>query len=126
MGSRSLTSKSRLNNDVVGAQNAISNTIVNIITEIIQAATVLAVMLSLEWRLTLISVAILPLFIFTARRLGRRLRDIARQTMDANAQMNAMMNETLNISGALLVKLFGRAPVEVARFDERATQRKRR
>ncbi len=113
---------SRLNNDVVGAQNAISNTIVNIITDIIQASTVLTVMLSLEWRLTLISVAILPLFIFTARRLGRRLRDIARQTMDANAQMNAMMNETLNISGALLVKLFGRAPVEVARFDERAAK----
>ncbi|MFL5803931.1 MAG: ABC transporter ATP-binding protein, partial [Roseiflexaceae bacterium] len=111
---------SRLNNDVVGAQNAISNTIVSIVTDIIQASTVLAVMLGLEWRLTLISVAILPLFIFTARRLGTRLRDIARQTMDANAQMNAMMNETLNISGALLVKLFGRAPVEVARFDERA------
>jgi ATP-binding cassette subfamily B protein len=113
---------SRLNNDVVGAQNAISNTIVNIITDIIQASTVLTVMLSLEWRLTLISVAILPLFIFTARRLGTRLRDIARQTMDANAQMNAMMNETLNISGALLVKLFGRAPVEVTRFDERAAK----
>jgi len=112
---------SRLNNDVVGAQNAVSNTIVTIITNIIQATTILAVMLGLEWRLTLISVAILPLFIFTARRLGTRLRDIARQTMDANAQMNAMMNETLNISGALLVKLFGRAPLEVARFDERAT-----
>jgi ATP-binding cassette subfamily B protein len=111
---------SRLNNDVVGAQNAISNTVVSIVTNIIQASTVLAVMLSLEWRLTLISVAILPLFIFTARRLGTRLRDIARQTMDANAQMNAMMNETLNISGALLVKLFGRAPLEVARFDQRA------
>jgi ATP-binding cassette subfamily B protein len=111
---------SRLNNDVVGAQNAISNTIVSIVTEIVQAAAVLAVMLGLEWRLTLISVAILPLFIFTARRLGTRLRDIARQTLDANAQMNAMMNETLNISGALLVKLFGRAPLEVARFDERA------
>ncbi|HJZ45929.1 MAG TPA: ABC transporter transmembrane domain-containing protein [Roseiflexaceae bacterium] len=61
---------SRLNNDVVGAQNAISNTIVSIVTEIVQAGAVLAVMLGLEWRLTLISVAILPLFIFTARRLG--------------------------------------------------------
>jgi ATP-binding cassette subfamily B protein len=113
---------SRLNNDVVGAQNAISNTIVNIITNIIQAAAVLAVMLSLEWRLTLISVAILPLFILTARRLGARLRDIAHQHMEANAQMNAMMNETLNISGALLVKLFGRAPLEVERFEGRAAQ----
>jgi len=111
---------SRLNNDVVGAQNAISNTIVNIVTNIIQVIAVLLVMLSLEWRLTLISVLILPLFILAARRMGYRLRDIARQGMDANAQMNAMMNETLNIGGALLVKLFGRAPLEVQRFEKRA------
>src|SRR5689334_2362232 len=68
---------SRLNNDVVGAQNAISNTIVTLITNIIRAATIFAVMLGLEWRLTLISVAVLPLFILTARRLSTRLRDIA-------------------------------------------------
>ena len=111
---------SRLNNDVVGAQNAISNTIVGIITNIIQAAAVLVVMLTLEWRLTLISVAILPMFIWTARRLGAQLRDISREQMVANAHMNAMMNETLNIGGALLVKLFGRRDVEVSRFDERA------
>ena len=111
---------SRLNNDVVGAQNAISNTIVGIITNLIQAAAVLAVMLTLEWRLTLVSVIILPLFIIVARRLGTRLRDIARQAMDANAQMNAVMNETLNIGGALLVKLFGRAAAEVERFEQRA------
>jgi ATP-binding cassette subfamily B protein len=113
---------SRLNNDVVGAQNAISNTLVNIITNLIQAAALLAVMLTLEWRLTLVAVAVLPLFIFAARRLGARLRDITRAQMDANAQMNGMMNETLNISGALLVKLFGRAGNEVARFDGRAAQ----
>ncbi|HEX7973744.1 MAG TPA: ABC transporter ATP-binding protein [Anaerolineales bacterium] len=111
---------SRLNNDVVGAQNAISNTIVGIITNIIQASAVLVVMLAMQWQLTLISVAILPLFILAARRLGDRLRDIAREQMEANAQMNAMMNETLNIGGALLVKLFGRAQGEVRRFDERA------
>ena len=113
---------SRLNNDVVGAQNAISNTIVNIITQFIQAAAVLVVMLTLEWRLTLISVVILPLFILAARRLGNRLRDMARRQMEANAQMNAMMNETLNIGGALLVKLFGRQQVEVERFGGRAAQ----
>jgi ATP-binding cassette subfamily B protein len=113
---------SRLNNDVVGAQNAISNTIVNMITNIIQAAAVLGVMLTLDWRLTLISIAILPLFLFVARRLGTRLRDIARQHMEANAQMNAMMNETLNIGGALLVKLFGRTHLEVSRFDQRAAR----
>jgi ATP-binding cassette subfamily B protein len=112
---------SRLNNDVVGAQNAISNTIVGIATNIIQAAAILAVMLSLEWRLTFISVLILPLFILAARRMGNHLRDIARRAMDANARMNAMMNETLNIGGALLVKLFGRATLEVGRFRERAS-----
>ncbi|MBN2549812.1 MAG: ABC transporter ATP-binding protein [Anaerolineales bacterium] len=111
---------SRLNNDVVGAQNAISNTIVGLITNIIQAALVLSVMLGLEWRLTLVSVLILPLFLLAARRMGVRLREIARQAMDANAQMNAMMNETLNIGGALLVKLFGRSRQEVERFDARA------
>ncbi len=113
---------SRLNNDVVGAQNAISSTIVGIITQFIQAAAVLAVMLTLEWRLTLISVVIMPLFILAARALGTRLRDIARNQMEANAQMNAMMSETLNIGGALLVKLFGRQQVEVDRFGQRAVQ----
>jgi ATP-binding cassette subfamily B protein len=113
---------SRLNNDVVGAQDAISSTIVTIVTLIIQAAAVLTIMLTLEWRLTLISVAILPLFILAVRLLGTRLRDIARRQMEANAQMNAMMNETLNIGGALLVKLFGRQQLEVTRFGQRATQ----
>ena len=108
---------SRLNNDVIGAQNAISNTIVDIITEIIQAVAVLAVMFALEWRLTLISIVILPLFILAARCSVTRLRDIARKQMDANAQMNAMMNETLNIGGAMLVKFFGRQPTEVYRFQ---------
>jgi ATP-binding cassette subfamily B protein len=111
---------SRLNNDVVGAQFAISNTIVNIITNIIQAAALMVVMLTLEWRLTLISIAILPLFILIARRMGERLRNISHQQMEANAQMNATMNETLNIGGALLVKLFGRASTEIKRFESRA------
>ena len=111
---------SRLNNDVVGAQNAISNTIVNIITNIIEAIAILAVMLSLQWKLTLVSVIILPLFILAAQRLGTVLRDLARKQMEANAQMNAHMNETLNIGGALLVKLFGRSHEETNRFRERA------
>ena len=111
---------SRLNNDVVGAQNAISNTIVNIVTNIIQVAALMIVMMTLEWRLTIISVLILPLFLFVARYLGNILREIARNGMDLNAQMNAHMNETLNIGGALLVKLFGRAKEEEIRFRERA------
>lgn len=111
---------SRLNNDVVGAQRAISNTIVEIVTHLVQVAATLAVMLSLEWRLTTIGLLVLPLFIVAGRRLGNRLRDIQRESMDLNAQMNAMMHETLNVSGALLVKLFGRWSTEVARFAERA------
>ena len=111
---------SRLNSDVVGAQNAISNTIVNIVTNIVEAIALFTVMISLEWRLTLVSILILPLFIITAQRLGTVLRDIARQAMDTNAQMNAHMNETLNIGGALLVKLFGRTREEEKRFRERA------
>lgn len=111
---------SRLNNDVVGAQNAISNTIVNIVTNLVEAAAILAVMLTLQWKLTLLSVLVLPFFIFVAQRLGVVLRDIAREAMDLNAQMNAHMNETLNIGGALLVKLFGRSKEEEARFRQRA------
>jgi ATP-binding cassette, subfamily B, bacterial len=112
---------SRLNNDVIGAQNAISNTIVSIVTNFIQATAVLVVMVSLEWRLTVISILILPLFILVARRMGGYLRDTSRQQMDAVAQMNALMNETLNIGGALLVKLFGRKDTETNRFMERAS-----
>lgn len=113
---------SRLNNDVVGAQNAISNTLVGIVMNLIQGAATLVVMLSLEWRLTLISVLIMPVLILAAKNMAVRLREIARQAMDVNAQMNAMMNETLNISGALLVKLFGRSNLEVQRFETRAAQ----
>lgn len=113
---------SRLNNDVVGAQNAISNTIVSIITGIIQALALMVMMLSLEWRLTLIAIVIVPLFIWVARKIGIRLRDISRRQLELNAQMNAHMNETLNVSGALLVKLFGREPIEVGRFRDRAVR----
>ncbi len=111
---------SRFNNDVIGAQSAISNTFVNIVTSLIQAAAVLTVMFALEWRLTLISIVILPFFLVAARKLGNRLRDVARLQLDLNAKMNAVLNELLNISGALLVKLFGRTAQEDARFNNRA------
>jgi ATP-binding cassette, subfamily B, bacterial len=76
-------------------------------------------MLTLEWRLTLISVMILPLFLSAGARRSAPLREIAREQMEANAQMNAMMNETLNIGGALLVKLFGRASWRWTAFGAR-------
>ncbi|HTX79924.1 MAG TPA: ABC transporter ATP-binding protein [Longilinea sp.] len=113
---------SRLNNDVVGAQNAISNTIVTIVTDVIQAVAVLVVMLTLEWHLTLVSIIIFPLFLIAARRLGDTLRELARRQLEANAEMNAMMNETLNIGGALLVKLFGRNNEENDRFETHAAK----
>ncbi len=113
---------SRLNNDVVGAQNAVTNTMVSIISNLVQVITVLVVMLTLEWRLTLISLVVAPLFILVAKQLSTRLRDIVRKQLEANASMNAMMNETLNIGGAILVKIFGRRQQEVERFSRRANQ----
>lgn len=111
---------SRLNNDVVGAQRAVTGTLVTIISDSIALIATLAVMIALDWRLTLLSVIILPFFILPARRVGETLRRIARRQMDLNARMNALMNETLNISGALLVKIFGRYRSEVERFTRRA------
>ncbi len=113
---------SRLNNDVVGAQTAISRTLVTLVTNFIEVLSILAVMLTLEWRLTLMGIFILPLFIVAARRLGRVFRDIARRQMEMNARMNATMNETLNIGGALLVKLFGQQKTEIERFSRRANE----
>lgn len=113
---------SRLNNDVVGAQTAISRTLVTLVTNFIEILSILAVMLTLEWRLTLMGIIILPLFIIAARRLGRVFREIARKQMQTNARMNATMNETLNIGGALLVKLFGRTEAETERFARRSEE----
>ena len=113
---------SRLNNDVVGAQRAVTGTLVSIVTNIVLLTLTLGIMLRLEWRLTILAVAILPLFILPSRRVGRILRRLTRRQMEANGQMNAMMGETLNVSGALLVKLFGRRRDEVAKFSERAAE----
>ena len=113
---------SRLNNDVGGAQRAVTGTFVDLVTNVVTLVFVLAIMLRLEWRLTLLAVAVLPLFLIPARVLGRRVRGVVREQMMYNAEMNAMMEETLNVSGALLVKLFGRTVSEVMRFSERAAR----
>jgi ATP-binding cassette subfamily B protein len=113
---------SRLNNDVVGAQRAVTGTFIDIITNLVTLTTTLAIMISLEWRLTLLSLIIFPLFVLPARRVGRVLRQIVREALDRNATMNAMMNETLNVSGALLTKLFGRQPDEVGKFTDHSNQ----
>ena len=111
---------SRLNNDVVGAQQAVTGTFVALVANILGAATVLVVMVGLEWRLTLLAVAMLPLFIFLARRVGKLLGEVARSQMDASATMNAHMQETLSVSGSMLVKLFGRNDDERGRFSSNA------
>jgi ATP-binding cassette subfamily B protein len=109
---------SRFTNDVVGAQNAITGTIPNIITNVVTLVTTLVVRISIEWRLTLLSVIVLPLFLLPARRVGRVLRDIRRKAMEYNSDMSTKVNETLSINGALLVKIFGRQRMETERFRE--------
>ena len=111
---------SRLNNDVIGAQRAVTGTLITIVSNIITLVSVLVIMLIIEWRLTLLGLAILPLFVFPARKVGKKLRQIRRRSMELNAEMNAGMNETLNVSGALLVKLFGREKREMANFSSHA------
>ena len=113
---------SRLNNDVVGAQSALTGTFVNVITNVVTVIATLIIMISLEWRLTLLSIIILPLFVLPTRRVGRILREVRRESMNLNAKMNALMNETLNVSGVLLVKLFGRQAEEVGKFRDRSGQ----
>ena len=112
---------SRLNNDVVGAQRALTGTFINIVTNLVTVVATVTLMFSLEWRLTLLSIAIVPIFLAPTRRVGRRLRDIRRQSLNLNARMNNLMQETLNIDGGLLVKLFGRQSEEKERFRQRST-----
>ena len=113
---------SRMNNDVVGAQVAVSRTMVTLITNFIEVIATLVMMFSLEWRLTLLGILILPAFILAARKMGKVLREYARKQLEVIARMNATLNETLNIGGSLLVKLFGRREVEVDRFSRRADE----
>jgi ATP-binding cassette subfamily B protein len=110
----------RLNSDVIGAQRALTTTIGGVASNLITLVTTLAAMALLEWRLTLLSLVVLPLFVVPAKRVGRRLQAITRTQMDLNASMNTTMTERFNVSGALLVKLFGRAEDEERSFAERA------
>ena len=111
---------SRLNNDVVGAQSALTSTLGSVVSNVIVLVTTLAAMLALEWRLTLLALIVLPLFIVPARRVGRRLQVISREQMQHNAAMNTQMTERFNVSGALLVKLFGSLDRENDTFGRRA------
>ncbi|HET9543642.1 MAG TPA: ABC transporter ATP-binding protein [Acidimicrobiales bacterium] len=111
---------SRMNNDVIGAQRAITGTLGAVVSNVVVVATTVVAMLYLEWRLTLISLIVLPLFVVPAKRVGRRLQDLTREQMDLNASMNTTMTERFGVAGAMLVKLFGRQDQEVDEFGERA------
>jgi ATP-binding cassette, subfamily B, bacterial len=110
----------RLNNDVIGAQRALTGTLGGIVDNLIGVTVTLAVMLALEWRVTLIAVALLPVFVIPARIVGRRLQALSRESMGLNAEMNTVMTERFHVAGALLVKLFGRVDREVELFHDRA------
>jgi len=111
---------SRLTNDVVGAQSALTSTLGSVVSNVIVLITTLVTMLALEWRLTVLSLVVLPLFIVPAKRVGRRLQSISRQQMTHNATMNTQMTERFNVSGALLVKLFGDERRELDTFSTQA------
>ena len=111
---------SRLNNDVLGAQQAFTSTLSGLVSNVVSLVLTAAVMFSLSWQITTLSLVMLPLFVLPARRIGRRLQDITRESYNLNASMNATMTERFNVAGALLVKLFGRTHDETESFRSRA------
>jgi ATP-binding cassette, subfamily B, bacterial len=110
----------RLNNDVLGAQEAFTDVLGTVVANLIGVGLVLIAMFLLSWQLTLVSLILLPAFVVPARFLGRRLQGITREAYGLNAQMNTTMTERFNVSGALLVKLFGRPGEEARSFDDKA------
>ncbi len=111
---------SRMNNDVIGAQRAVTGTLGSVVSNLVVLVTTLTAMFILQWQLTLLSLVLLPLFLLPAKRVGRRLQSMTREQMDLNSSMNTTMTERFNVSGALLVKLFGRHDQESGDFSKRA------
>jgi ATP-binding cassette subfamily B protein len=111
---------SRLNSDVIGAQQAFTSTLSTVLSNLIGLILVLAAMIVLSWQLTLAALILLPIFLIPAKIVGRKLADLTRRQMQLNGDMSATMTERFSVSGALLVKLFGRVVEEHDRFAERA------
>ena len=111
---------SRLNNDVIGAQQAVTGTLGNIVSNTISVVSILVTMLLLQWKLALLALSVLPLFLLPSRFLSRRLVGITREQMNLNAEMNTTMTERFNVAGALVAKLFGRPKDEKDHFATRA------
>lgn len=112
----------RLNTDVTGAQTAFTDILSNVVGNLITVVLVLGAMFFLSWQITLASLILLPLFIFPARTLGRKLQEITRESYDLTASMNNIMYERFNVAGAQLAKLFGRRQDESSAFQTRATR----
>jgi ATP-binding cassette subfamily B protein len=111
---------SRINNDVLGAQSAFTGTLSNVVSNLISVALVLGAMFYLSWQITLIALVLLPLFVIPARMMSGRLQAITRESYSLNAEMSNQMSERFNVSGALLVKLFGRPEDEDTQFRSRS------
>jgi len=111
---------SRMNNDVIGAQQAVTNTLGTVFSNIIAVGVTLGFMLALQWQLTLLTLVVLPAFIIPAKRMGPKLQRLTRESMQLNASMNNTIAERFNVGGALVVKLFGRHDREADMFAERA------
>ena len=110
----------RLNNDVMGAQRAVTGTLGSVVSNVVTLAVTGTTIVLLEWRFAVITLVILPLFIVPAKRVGRRLQELTREQMNLNASMNTTMTERFNVAGALLVKLFGHVDAETKDFAARA------
>lgn len=113
---------SRLNNDVIGAQQAFTDLFSNVVGNIILVAIILGTMFYLSWQITFVALILLPVFLIPARRVGRKLGTLFQRGMELNAEMNMVMTERFNAAGAMVVKLFGRPKDELAYFDHRAAQ----
>ncbi|WP_225994667.1 ABC transporter ATP-binding protein [Streptomyces sp. SS1-1] len=111
---------SRLNNDVIGAQRAFSNTLSGVVSNLVTLVLTLAVMLTLSWQITLLSLVLLPVFVVPARRMGHRMARMQREAATLNAAMGTRMTERFSAPGATLVKLFGRPEQESEEFAARA------
>ncbi|GAA3703883.1 ABC transporter ATP-binding protein [Arthrobacter ginkgonis] len=113
---------SRLNNDVIGAQAAFAGTLSGVVSNVVALALTLVVMLSTSWQVTVLALAMLPIFLIPARRMGARLASLRREAADHNAAMSTQMTERFSAPGATLIKLFGRPDAESREFAVRAAR----
>ncbi|MEV1041314.1 ABC transporter ATP-binding protein, partial [Streptomyces sp. NPDC050204] len=111
---------SRLNNDVIGAQRAFSNTLSGVVSNVVTLLLTLGVMLSISWQITVLALVLLPVFVLPARRMGSRMARLQREAAAHNAAMGTRMTERFSAPGATLIKLFGRPADESAEFAVRA------